>query len=267
MPKTGRPDVLITGSSGFLGQAIARGLLQRYHVIGLDSGPAKEPIEGLVTVGIDLISDESVGEAMGQIRVSSSSSARWPGCPGAAELDPVDHSDGWGMGSVRAAGILDDQCGRNCGGHTDRHAGCRVRSHDSADTRNQSSRACGRRRAAARVELLALLLHTAHTDRRAGVSRYLGAYQLGHIDGLWEPFFGAGLTPAGNGSEAVVKSWGSKGFPIADAGLGAVAYALDILAGAIGDRRRWRTMPWMVLLFGLSRSASSASVSSSSSRR
>ncbi|TIP96850.1 MAG: vitamin K epoxide reductase, partial [Mesorhizobium sp.] len=24
-----------------------------------------------------------------------------------------------------------------------------------------------------------------------------------------------------------------------------------ILAGAIGDRRRWRTMPWMVLLFGL----------------
>jgi hypothetical protein len=26
---------------------------------------------------------------------------------------------------------------------------------------------------------------------------------------------------------------------------------LDILAGAIGDRRRWRTMPWMVFLFGL----------------
>jgi len=54
-----------------------------------------------------------------------------------------------------------------------------------------------------------------------------------------------------NGSEAVVTSWVSKGFPIADAGLGAVAYALDILAGAIGDRRRWRTMPWMALLFGL----------------
>ncbi|WP_352853033.1 vitamin K epoxide reductase family protein [Mesorhizobium sp. M0522] len=83
------------------------------------------------------------------------------------------------------------------------------------------------------------------------VSRYLAAYQLGHIDGLWEPFFGPGETPAGNGSEAVVTSWVSKGFPIADAGLGAFAYALDILAGAIGDRRRWRTMPWMVLLFGL----------------
>ncbi|HET8726360.1 MAG TPA: NAD-dependent epimerase/dehydratase family protein [Alphaproteobacteria bacterium] len=83
------------------------------------------------------------------------------------------------------------------------------------------------------------------------VSRYLAAYQLGHIDGLWDPFFGPGEAPVSNGSEAVVTSWVSKGFPIADAGLGAFAYALDILAGAIGDRRRWRTMPWMVLLFGL----------------
>ncbi|NRP75908.1 dTDP-4-dehydro-6-deoxyglucose reductase [Ensifer psoraleae] len=83
------------------------------------------------------------------------------------------------------------------------------------------------------------------------VSRYLAAYQMGHIDGLWDPFFRPGAAPVRNGSEAVVTSWVSKGFPIADAGLGAFAYALDILAGAIGDRRRWRTMPWMVLLFGL----------------
>jgi nucleoside-diphosphate-sugar epimerase/uncharacterized membrane protein len=83
------------------------------------------------------------------------------------------------------------------------------------------------------------------------VSRYLAAYQLGHIDGLWDPFFGPGGAPFGNGSEAVVTSWVSKAFPIADAGLGAFAYALDILAGVIGDRRRWRTMPWMTLLFGL----------------
>lgn len=83
------------------------------------------------------------------------------------------------------------------------------------------------------------------------VSRYLAAYQMGHIDGLWDPFFGPGDAGAANGSEAVVTSWVSKGFPIADAGLGAFAYGLDILAGAIGDRRRWRTMPWMVFLFGL----------------
>lgn len=83
------------------------------------------------------------------------------------------------------------------------------------------------------------------------VSRYLAAYQMGHIDGLWDPFFGPGGAGVSNGSEAVVTSWVSKGFPIADAGLGAFAYGLDILAGAIGDRRRWRTMPWMVFVFGL----------------
>ncbi len=83
------------------------------------------------------------------------------------------------------------------------------------------------------------------------VSRYLTAYQMGHVDGLWDPFFAPGDASARNGSEAVVTSWVSKGFPIADAGLGAFAYALDILAGSIGDRRRWRTMPWMVFLFGL----------------
>jgi hypothetical protein len=42
-----------------------------------------------------------------------------------------------------------------------------------------------------------------------------------------------------------------RAFPIPDAGLGAIAYLLDILTGAIGDRRRWRTMPWIVLIFGL----------------
>lgn len=83
------------------------------------------------------------------------------------------------------------------------------------------------------------------------VSRYLAAYQMGHVEGLWDPFFGPGEATARNGSEAVVTSWVSKGFPIADAGLGAFAYGLDILAGTIGDRRRWRTMPWMVFLFGL----------------
>ncbi len=81
------------------------------------------------------------------------------------------------------------------------------------------------------------------------VSRYLGAFQLGHIDGLWDPFFsGHG---GRNGSEAVVTSSVSKAFPIADAGFGAVTYILDILTGIIGDQRRWRTMPWLVLLFGL----------------
>lgn len=81
------------------------------------------------------------------------------------------------------------------------------------------------------------------------VSRYLTSYQLGHNDGIFDPFFlgGDGL----NGSEAVVTSSISHAFPIPDAGLGALAYALDILAGAAGSRARWREMPWLVILFGL----------------
>jgi nucleoside-diphosphate-sugar epimerase/uncharacterized membrane protein len=81
-------------------------------------------------------------------------------------------------------------------------------------------------------------------------SRYLTAYQLGHVPGIWDPIF-AGATPGRNGTESVVTSALSRAFPIPDAGLGAFAYMLDILTGIIGDQRRWRTMPWLVLLFGL----------------
>jgi hypothetical protein len=49
----------------------------------------------------------------------------------------------------------------------------------------------------------------------------------------------------------VITSSVSKAFPIPDAGFGAFAYVLDILTGAVGDKRRWRTMPWLVLVFGL----------------
>nr|WP_240992685.1 NAD-dependent epimerase/dehydratase family protein [Mesorhizobium ciceri] len=63
-----RPTVLITGSSGFLGQAIARGLLQRYRVIGLDARRPREPIDGMDTLAIDLTSDESVIAAMADVR-------------------------------------------------------------------------------------------------------------------------------------------------------------------------------------------------------
>lgn len=75
------------------------------------------------------------------------------------------------------------------------------------------------------------------------VSRYLAAFQLGHIDAAWDPFFG-------EGSERIVTSSVSEAWPISDAGLGAATYALEIVTGLIGDRRRWRTMPWLVLLFG-----------------
>jgi hypothetical protein len=75
------------------------------------------------------------------------------------------------------------------------------------------------------------------------ISRYLAAYQLGHIDHAWDPFFG-------DGTERIITSWVSEAWPVSDAGLGAATYALEIVTGVIGDKRRWRTMPWLVLLFG-----------------
>jgi uncharacterized membrane protein len=77
------------------------------------------------------------------------------------------------------------------------------------------------------------------------VAGYLTLYQVGLIATVWEPFFGAG-------SERILTSWVSQLLhPIPDAGLGAVSYLVDAVAGAIGGRRRWQTMPWMVILFGL----------------
>jgi nucleoside-diphosphate-sugar epimerase/uncharacterized membrane protein len=82
------------------------------------------------------------------------------------------------------------------------------------------------------------------------ISRYLAAYQLGHIDGVWEPFF-AGSPDPKNGTEEIITSSVSRAWPVPDAGLGAVTYALEIVTGLIGSARRWRTMPWLVVLFGL----------------
>lgn len=75
-------------------------------------------------------------------------------------------------------------------------------------------------------------------------SRYMASYQLGHIPYPWDPFFG-------DGTRRVLESDVSKMFPVADAGLGAVAYIVEILMGFMGDRARWRTMPWMVMFFGI----------------
>lgn len=81
------------------------------------------------------------------------------------------------------------------------------------------------------------------------VSRYLAAYQLGHIDGAWDPFFSGGPAPT-NGTEEIVTSSISEAWPVSDAAVGALTYLLEIVTGIVGSRRRWRTMPWLVVLFG-----------------
>ena len=74
------------------------------------------------------------------------------------------------------------------------------------------------------------------------LARHMAAYQLGHIETIWDPFFG-------DGTATIITSDVSHAFPVADAGLGASAYMLEALMGIMGDRRRWRTMPWMVAAF------------------
>lgn len=83
------------------------------------------------------------------------------------------------------------------------------------------------------------------------VSRYLAAYQLEQIPGVWDPFFIGSPTDPQNGTEEVITSAVSTAFPISDAAVGGYTYLLEILTGIIGSRMRWRTMPWLVILFGL----------------
>jgi uncharacterized membrane protein len=77
-----------------------------------------------------------------------------------------------------------------------------------------------------------------------GVATYLSLYQLRIIDTVWEPFFG-------NGSVKILDSFISKILPVPDAALGAFSYVLDAVGGIIGGRKRWQTMPWIVIFFGL----------------
>jgi hypothetical protein len=76
------------------------------------------------------------------------------------------------------------------------------------------------------------------------LARHLAAYQMGHTTTAWDPFF---LT----GTEKIITSDVSHAFPVSDAGLGAATYMLEILMALMGDARRWRTMPWMVVGFGI----------------
>ncbi|GGM12838.1 vitamin K epoxide reductase [Pseudooceanicola nanhaiensis] len=83
------------------------------------------------------------------------------------------------------------------------------------------------------------------------ISRYLAAYQLGHVESVWEPFFPGSPEDPKNGTEEIITSSVSEAWPVPDAGLGALTYQLEILIGLVGSARRWRTMPWLVLIFGI----------------
>lgn len=76
------------------------------------------------------------------------------------------------------------------------------------------------------------------------IATYLALFQYGVVATVWEPFFG-------DGSRIVLTSKLSNVLPVKDAALGAFGYLLDVVAGVIGGRGRWRTMPWIVIVFGI----------------
>lgn len=79
-----------------------------------------------------------------------------------------------------------------------------------------------------------------------GVAFYLALYQWRVLERVWEPFF------PGQSEKILRESWISQLLgPVPDAFLGALGYAADAVTGAIGGTGRWRTMPWLVVLFGI----------------
>jgi uncharacterized membrane protein len=77
-----------------------------------------------------------------------------------------------------------------------------------------------------------------------GIAFYLALYQWRVIASVWDPFFGTG-------SETILNSGISRILPIPDAALGALGYLVDAVTGIVGGTKRWRTMPWIVIVFGL----------------
>lgn len=72
---------------------------------------------------------------------------------------------------------------------------------------------------------------------------YLAVCQLFFHGHAWEPFFGTG-------TQRVLTSELSPGFPISFAALGAIAYLLSTLCSLFGGDNRWRKMPWLVFAGG-----------------
>ncbi|MGB7785775.1 MAG: vitamin K epoxide reductase family protein [Salinimicrobium sp.] len=77
-----------------------------------------------------------------------------------------------------------------------------------------------------------------------GIASYLALYQLRVFPTVWDPFFG-------DGSKTILNSSVSNVLPIPDAALGALGYLVDALTGVIGGKHRWKTMPWIVVIFGM----------------
>ncbi len=86
------------------------------------------------------------------------------------------------------------------------------------------------------------------------IATYLSLYQWEVIERVWDPLFGS--PNYGGGSREILRESGvsektMQYLGIPDAFLGAIAYLVDAVAGVIGSTRRWKTMPWIVVIFGV----------------
>jgi uncharacterized membrane protein len=77
------------------------------------------------------------------------------------------------------------------------------------------------------------------------LSAYLTLYQWHVTASVWDPLFGS------VSSEAVLSSSVSRALPLPDATLGALAYLVEAMVTSLGGSDRWRSMPWLVMAFGL----------------
>jgi uncharacterized membrane protein len=76
------------------------------------------------------------------------------------------------------------------------------------------------------------------------IAFYLSAYQFGWVSSVWDPLFGSG-------TERVLESKLSHLFPVPDAMLGALGYLLDWVFGLVGGTKRYKTLPWAVIVLGI----------------
>lgn len=67
-----------------------------------------------------------------------------------------------------------------------------------------------------------------------GIATYLGLYQAGWLENVWEPFFG-------HGTAAILHSSVARALPVPDALLGAGAYLVESVLELLGDEARWRS--------------------------
>jgi len=81
------------------------------------------------------------------------------------------------------------------------------------------------------------------------IAMYLSLYQWNVFDTVYEPFFGDDSREILR--ESAVSKHSRATFGVPDGFLGALGYLADAVAGAIGGVRRWKTMPWLVVLFGI----------------